>query len=121
MTDGIDLFVCCRDADWPAQHFGYAIPVRLLCGEVVFDVDAPLEPRAAAYLLDYHPDLVHLPRTTSTSATFATSATAATSATVATSATRTASGTQTNSTEFHFDADDFLLLAVLTNSIQFTS
>ena len=49
-------------------HFGFAIPVLVLrhppgaqtlqlC-EIVFDSHAPLEPAAAAYLLEQHPDLV---------------------------------------------------------------
>ena len=49
-------------------HFGYAIPVLVQASEdrsraeIVFDGDAPLEPRAAAYLLDHHPDLAGIER-----------------------------------------------------------
>lgn len=49
----------CRHGSCATVHFGYAIPVVVSgqAGEVVFDNKAELDPRAAIYLLEHHPQL----------------------------------------------------------------
>ena len=49
----------CRHRSCATVHFGYAIPVVVSGrgGEIVFDNKAELDPRAAIYLLEHHPQL----------------------------------------------------------------
>nr|CAG4647646.1 EOG090X00JH [Moina brachiata]SVE92839.1 EOG090X00JH [Moina brachiata] len=51
----------CRSANGRCStvHFGYAIPVLVEAQGVVLDEGAELDPRAARYLLEHHPQLVN--------------------------------------------------------------